>query len=175
MVRRRSDTLTNDSSGKSQDSPLTNAAEVQRSPDVEPERKLPRSETPGYDVTIAKSKPTMPDAPSGWGFPPEADAQDHKPAGAAAPDILYPTVDGEISVQVGPNTLSPVKYNSFVVGPVRVTVRLHPGESAEMGYFRASKIVNWMYQQEFSAAHARFLEDLRRSVEGTATAAGPRG
>jgi hypothetical protein len=83
-------------------------------------------------------------------------------------------VGSEVEISIGPNVYSPVKYNSFTVGPVRV--RVQPGDQEELcdTYARAAKTVGMMYEIEFEAALSRYLRDLRRAADGTREAAGNR-
>ena len=81
-------------------------------------------------------------------------------------------VGAEVEVSIGPNVYSPVKYNSFTVGPVRVRIQPGDQEALRDTYTRAVKTVVMMYEIEFEAALARYLGDLRRAADGTKAAAG---
>jgi hypothetical protein len=78
-----------------------------------------------------------------------------------------------VSVTIGPYTYSPVKYNSFVAGPVSVTVWRGEGESDSALYERATKLCGWMYDREFESALQRYQLEIRRADLVTKGNAGP--
>lgn len=66
-----------------------------------------------------------------------------------------------IEISVGPFTFAPVKFNTFTVGPVRVSIDPLPNESAGDAYLRASKAAEWMFEQELKRARTKFVAMLR--------------
>lgn len=82
----------------------------------------------------------------------------------------------EIEVSVGPETYSPVSYNSFTVGPVRVRMKVDPGETVAEAYRRAYLQVHLLFEVEFGVAVGEHLRRLKRSVgEAKADEAARRG
>lgn len=71
----------------------------------------------------------------------------------------------EITLTRGPNTYSPVKYNTFTVGPV--SVRVQPGDQEALTdtYARADRLVGALYDLEYARALQTYMQDLRRTAE----------
>jgi hypothetical protein len=102
---------------------------------------------------------SVPDGNEAWGFPP-LDVEGRK----SEPTSALEGPGFELVLTRGPNTYSPVKYNSFTVGPV--SVRIQPGdqESISATYARADAMVSALYDAEYSRAFNVYIADLRRSV-----------
>jgi hypothetical protein len=84
----------------------------------------------------------------------------------------------EVSVQLGPNTYSPVKYNTFTVGPVRVVMQVGAGDDPVVVYKRAHKLALSMYVVEYESALIRYMADIRkasRTISSNAGLGGPDG
>ena len=92
------------------------------------------------------------------------------------PDVpgRKPGAGGEVTVQIGPEVYSPVKYNSFTVGPVRVTLPIEAGKSAMETYSDASKLAAAMYKVELREAIERYTQGMRVVTQEVRSAAGPR-
>lgn len=71
----------------------------------------------------------------------------------------------ELVLTRGPNTYSPVKYNTFTVGPV--SVRIQPGDQEALvdTYARADRLVGALYDLEYGRALQAYMKDLKRTAE----------
>ena len=54
-----------------------------------------------------------------------------------------------MSVTLGSETFSPVKYNTFSVGPITVRVKVRQGEGAADAYARARRMAEVAFEAEF--------------------------
>lgn len=70
-----------------------------------------------------------------------------------------------LTLQLGPETFSLVKYNSFTVGPVTVTVKAGQGETGVQLYEKAKRLLNQLFVLEYEDALTRYLEHIRTGAE----------
>lgn len=67
----------------------------------------------------------------------------------------------EVRVQIGPEVFSPIRYHTFTVGPVSVSTKVRPGESAEEAHVRAWSIAEVAFEAQFSTCLQQFLDRVR--------------
>ncbi len=81
-----------------------------------------------------------------------------------------PSTLNELRITIGPETYSPIAYNSFTVGQVSASVSILPGESIDSAYQRVYAEVAEIFDAEYRLALARYksrLKETRAAVEGT--------
>lgn len=80
-----------------------------------------------------------------------------------------------VLVTVGPETFSPVKYNSFSVGPISATARVEPGETLSSAYSRAYHNAHALFDAEYQIAVQRYFDRIRENAERLAADVARRG
>ncbi len=70
-----------------------------------------------------------------------------------------------ITITLGAETFSPVKYFTFTVGPISGTTIVMPGESSDEAYLRLSSNLLAMFECEFATKCEQFLDRLRDVVK----------
>jgi len=73
-----------------------------------------------------------------------------------------------VAVTVGPETYSPIKYNSFTVGPITVGCDIKPGETIEGAYIRAHIQAAALLECEYKLSLARHFGRLKDAVKAAA-------
>ena len=71
----------------------------------------------------------------------------------------------EISVTVGREVFTPVKFQTFDVGPCSATVRLRKGESVRDAMLRASNVARSLFRAEYEEKVSGFLVRVREASE----------
>lgn len=77
-----------------------------------------------------------------------------------------------VSVTAGPEVYTPVRYNSFSVGPIRVETTVLPGESVDDAHRRAYLHAHVLMEVEWNVALETHLRRIRESSEKTRAARG---
>jgi len=90
--------------------------------------------------------------------PPALAKEEPRPEGLVA--ARHPTAistDAEITLTMGPMKFAPVRYHTFDVGPVAITVRAEPGEDGKALGARASAELSVLWRSAFGAAKKDFV------------------
>jgi hypothetical protein len=78
-------------------------------------------------------------------------------------DSLDPAPNFEtLTISIGRETFSPVKYNTFEVGPFSTSIRLEPGEDIEHAYLRGRARLLALVETEFNLKRQEFDSHLKR-------------
>ena len=81
--------------------------------------------------------------------------------GGPGPGGVGLAVGDEVRLSYGPETFSPIKYNTFTVGPITASTRVLPGETGDAAFLRLSKTLHAMYEAQFATCSEQFLERIR--------------
>lgn len=65
-----------------------------------------------------------------------------------------------LRVVIGRETFSPVKYNTFDVGPLEMTVTVRRGESAADAFLRARVVLEQLFDAELATRIREFVDHL---------------
>ena len=109
--------------------------------------------------------------PAGFLDSPEAAVQSKPGEVPSAPDSWLDDGD-EVSWTAGRETFCPVKFHSFEVGPVTVTTRVRPRESAKEAIARAKAVALDAWPAEYEAKLAGHLARIRDAAKATSEASG---
>jgi predicted ATPase len=77
-----------------------------------------------------------------------------------------------VSVTAGPEVYTPVRFNSFAVGPIRVDTAVLPGETVEDAHRRAYLHAHVLMEVEWNVALETHLRRVREATEKTRAASG---
>jgi hypothetical protein len=75
--------------------------------------------------------------------------------------MLALEVGDELGVQLGPETFSPVKYNTFVVGPISAKTKVREGETGEQAWQRLHRFCDELFEVEFQITSKRYVDRLK--------------
>lgn len=81
---------------------------------------------------------------------------------ASAVAALEGRADEAISLTLGPEVYSPVKYNTFTIGPFSATVVIQPGETTADAVTRCYRVLAELNEVEFNLAWDRHKSRLAK-------------
>ena len=75
--------------------------------------------------------------------------------------MLALEVGDALSVTLGPETFTPVKYNTFTVGPITAKTNVRDGETGEQAWQRLHRFCDELFEVEFQITSKRYVDRLK--------------
>jgi len=92
--------------------------------------------------------------------------------GRTESSVELPAIDDDalsagdtITLSMGAETFSPVKYNPFVVGPFQVTIAVRKGETTSDALLRGKKVLHSIFREAFEAVSRGHNDRIHESSE----------
>jgi hypothetical protein len=112
---------------------------------------LPAQTQTSHPTTRAADQPKPTGQQRGWG-----------------PGLGQDLDEGDaLTVTLGKELFSPVRYHSFEVGPITVTIKVRSGEASDDAFMRAHRILDVMFEAEFDLKRKQFAERMVESGKPT--------